>query len=86
MTALGFDLIPGEHPIIPVMIYDAVLAKKLADRLLEEGLYVIAFSYPVVPQNKARIRTQMSAAHDKQHLDRAIAAFEKIGRELGIIK
>lgn len=84
MTALGFDLIPGEHPIIPVMIYDAVLAKKLADRLLEEGLYVIAFSYPVVPQGKARIRTQMSAAHDKAHLDRAIAAFEKIGRELGV--
>lgn len=86
MTALGFDLIPGEHPIIPVMIYDAVLAKKLADRLLEEGLYVIAFSYPVVPQGKARIRTQMSAAHDKAHLDRAIAAFEKAGRELGVIK
>lgn len=86
MTALGFDLVPGEHPIIPVMIYDAVLAKKLADRLLEEGLYVIAFSYPVVPQGKARIRTQMSAAHDKEHLDRAIAAFEKIGRELGVIK
>ncbi|HRJ67390.1 MAG TPA: aminotransferase class I/II-fold pyridoxal phosphate-dependent enzyme, partial [Alphaproteobacteria bacterium] len=86
MTALGFDLVPGEHPIIPVMIYDAVLAKKLADRLLEEGLYVIAFSYPVVPQGKARIRTQMSAAHDKAHLDRAIAAFEKIGRELGVIK
>lgn len=86
MTALGFDLIPGEHPIIPVMIYDAVLAKKLADRLLEEGLYVIAFSYPVVPQGKARIRTQMSAAHDKAHLDHAIAAFEKVGRELGVIK
>jgi len=86
MTALGFDLIPGEHPIIPVMIYDAVLAKKLADKLLEEGLYVIAFSYPVVPQGKARIRTQMSAAHDRSHLDHAIAAFEKIGRELGVIK
>jgi glycine C-acetyltransferase len=86
MTALGFDLIPGEHPIIPVMIYDAVLAKKLADKLLDEGLYVIAFSYPVVPQGKARIRTQMSAAHDTAHLDRAIAAFEKIGRELGVIK
>lgn len=86
MTALGFDLVPGEHPIIPVMIYDAVLAKELADKLLEEGLYVIAFSYPVVPQGKARIRTQMSAAHDKEHLDRAIAAFEKIGRELGVIK
>ena len=86
MTALGFDLVPGEHAIIPVMIYDAVLAKQLADKLLAEGLYVIAFSYPVVPQGKARIRTQMSAAHDKAHLDRAIAAFEKIGRELGVIK
>lgn len=86
MTALGFDLIPGEHAIIPVMLYDAVLAKKMADKLLEEGLYVIAFSFPVVPREKARIRTQMSAAHDKEHLDRAIAAFEKIGKELGVIK
>jgi len=86
MTALGFDLIPGEHAIIPVMLYDAVLAKKMADKLLEEGLYVIAFSFPVVPRDKARIRTQMSAAHDKSHLDRAIAAFEKIGKELGVIK
>lgn len=86
MTALGFDLIPGEHAIIPVMLYDAVLAKKMADKLLEEGLYVIAFSYPVVPKGKARIRTQMSAAHDTEHLDRAIAAFEKIGKELGVIK
>ena len=86
MTALGFDLIPGEHAIIPVMLYDAVLAKKMADKLLEEGLDVIAFSFPVVPREKARIRTQMSAAHDKEHLDRAIAAFEKIGKELGVIK
>lgn len=86
MTALGFDLIPGEHAIIPVMLYDAVLAKKMADKLLEEGLYVIAFSFPVVPREKARIRTQMSAAHDTAHLDRAIAAFEKIGKELGVIK
>ncbi len=86
MTALGFDLIPGEHPIIPVMIYDAPLAKKMADLLLDEGIYVIAFSYPVVPQGRARIRTQMSAAHDKQHLDHAIAAFEKVGRKLGVLK
>jgi glycine C-acetyltransferase len=86
MGALGFDLIPGEHPIIPVMLYDAPLAKKMADMLLEESLYVIAFSYPVVPQGKARIRTQMSAAHDKKHLDHAIAAFEKVGRALGVIK
>ena len=86
MGALGFDLVPGEHPIIPVMLYDAPLAKKMADKLLEEGLYVIAFSYPVVPQGKARIRTQMSAAHERKHLDSAISAFEKIGKELGVIK
>ena len=86
MGALGFDLVPGEHPIIPVMLYDAPLAKKMADMLLDEGLYVIAFSFPVVPQGKARIRTQMSAAHDKKHLDHAIAAFGKVGRTLGVIK
>ncbi|MEZ0224480.1 MAG: glycine C-acetyltransferase [Alphaproteobacteria bacterium] len=86
MGALGFDLVPGEHPIVPVMLYDAPLAKKMADMLLDEGLYVIAFSFPVVPQGKARIRTQMSAAHDKKHLDHAIAAFEKVGRTLGVIK
>jgi glycine C-acetyltransferase len=86
MGALGFDLVPGEHPIIPVMLYDAPLAKKMADALLEDGLYVIAFSYPVVPQGKARIRTQMSAAHDRSHLDHAIAAFEKAGKQLGVIK
>lgn len=86
MTALGFDLVPGEHAIVPVMLYDAPLAKKMADLLLEEGLYVIAFAFPVVPQGKARIRTQMSAAHDTRHLDHAIAAFEKIGKQLGVIK
>ncbi|MDI1227206.1 MAG: glycine C-acetyltransferase [bacterium] len=86
MTALGFDLVPGEHAIVPVMLYDAPLAKKMADLLLEEGLYVIAFAFPVVPQGRARIRTQMSAAHDKKHLDHAIAAFEKIGKQLGVIK
>jgi glycine C-acetyltransferase len=86
MSALGFDLVPGEHAIIPVMLYDAKLAKEMADKLLAEGLYVIAFSYPVVPQGKARIRTQMSAAHDRSHLDRALAAFEKTGKELGVIK
>lgn len=85
MAKLGFDLVPGEHPIIPVMLYDAKIAKKMADRLLEEGLYVIAFSYPVVPQGKARIRTQMSAAHEKEHLDRAIEAFGKIGKQMGVI-
>jgi glycine C-acetyltransferase len=86
MMALGFDLVPGEHAIVPVMLYDAPLAKKMADLLLEEGLYVIAFAFPVVPQGKARIRTQMSAAHDTKHLDHAIAAFEKIGKQLGVIK
>ena len=86
MTKLGFDLVPGEHPIVPVMLYDAPLAKKMADMLLEEGLYVIAFSFPVVPQGKARIRTQMSAAHETAHLDKAIAAFEKVGKKLGVIK
>lgn len=85
MTALGFELVPGEHAIIPVMLHDAPLAKQMADLLLAEGLYVIAFSYPVVPQGKARIRTQMSAAHTTEHLDKAIAAFEKIGKQLKVI-
>lgn len=86
MTALGFDLVAGEHPIIPVMLYDAPKAKEFADLMLDEGVYVIAFSYPVVPQGKARIRTQMSAGHTRDHLDRAIAAFEKVGRKTGIIQ
>ncbi|MBU6475232.1 MAG: glycine C-acetyltransferase [Alphaproteobacteria bacterium] len=86
MTKLGFDLVPGEHPIVPVMLYDAPLAKKFADAMLNEGVYVIAFSYPVVPQGKARIRTQMSAAHETAHLDKAIAAFGKVGRALGVVK
>jgi glycine C-acetyltransferase len=86
MAKLGFDLVPGEHPIIPVMLYDAPLAKQFADLMLAEGVYVIAFSYPVVPQDKARIRTQMSAAHEKNHLDRALAAFAKVGGKLGVIK
>lgn len=85
MTALGFELIPGEHAIVPVMLHDAPLAKQMADLLLAEGLYVIAFSYPVVPQGKARIRTQMSAAHTTEHLDKAIAAFAKIGKQLKVI-
>ena len=86
MTELGFDLVPGAHPIIPVMLYDAPLAKKFADMMLEQGVYVIAFSFPVVPKGKARIRTQMSAAHDKTHLDKAIAAFGTVGRALGVVK
>lgn len=85
MTKLGFDLIPGEHPIIPVMIGDAVKAKRLADALLSEGLYVISFSFPVVPQGRARIRTQMSAAHTRADLDQAVRAFAKVGREQGLI-
>ncbi|NVK22044.1 MAG: glycine C-acetyltransferase [Kangiellaceae bacterium] len=85
MSALGFDLVPGEHPIIPVMLGDAALASKFADKMLEEGIYVVGFSFPVVPKGQARIRTQMSAAHDTSHIDRAVAAFEKVGRELGVI-
>jgi glycine C-acetyltransferase len=81
----GFDLVPGDHPIIPVMTGDAVLATRLAAGLMAEGLYVTAFSYPVVPKGKARIRTQMSAAHTRQQLDHAISAFTKVGRDIGLI-
>lgn len=86
MTAAGFDLLPGDHPIIPVMIYDAALASKFADEMLKRGVYVVGFSFPVVPQGKARIRAQMSAAHTREHLDKAIAAFIEVGNELGILK
>ncbi len=85
MTELGFNLVPGEHPIIPVMLGDAKVASEMADRLLKEGVYVIGFSYPVVPQGQARIRTQMSAAHTRAHLDKAISAFEKVGKAMGVI-
>jgi glycine C-acetyltransferase len=85
MDALGFDLVPGEHPIIPVMLGDAKLASEFADRMLSRGIYVIGFSFPVVPEGKARIRTQMSAAHTTEQLDQAIAAFAEVGRELGVI-
>ena len=85
MTKLGFRLVPGSHPIIPVMLGDARLATAMADRLLEEGIYVIGFSFPVVPKGQARIRTQISAAHQREHLDRALEAFAKVGRELGTI-
>jgi len=85
MLAAGFDIKPGVHPICPVMLYDAPLAQRFAERLLEEGIYAIGFFFPVVPQGQARIRTQISAAHTREHLDRAIAAFTKIGRELGVI-
>lgn len=86
MSEAGFDLKPGNHPIVPVMLYDAKLAQRFAAELLEEGIYVIGFFFPVVPQGQARIRTQMSAAHTREHLDRAIDAFIRIGRELGVLK
>lgn len=86
MTKAGFDIKPGTHPICPVMLYDAVLAQKFAARMLEEGIYVVGFFYPVVGKGQARIRVQISAAHTKAHLDKAIAAFTKVGKELGVIK
>ncbi len=86
MTAAGFDIKPGDHPIVPIMLYDAVLAQTMAAKLLEEGIYVIGFFFPVVAKGQARIRVQLSAAHEQAHLDQAIAAFTKIGKELGVIK
>ena len=86
LTAAGFTLKPGEHPIIPVMLGDAALAGRMADRLLQQGIYVIGFSFPVVPKGQARIRTQMSAALTREQLDRAITTFTSVGRELGVIK
>ena len=85
LTALGFRLIPGDHPIIPIMLGEATLATRMADRLLQEGIYVVGFSYPVVPKGQARIRVQMSAAHTKSQLERAVDAFAKVGKELGVI-
>lgn len=86
MTQAGFDLLDGDHPIIPIMLGDAVLAQEMAARLLDEGVYVAGFSYPVVPKGKARIRTQMSAVHTPAHIDKAVSAFVKVGEELGILK
>lgn len=86
MTAAGFDIKPGEHAIVPIMLYEAPLAQKMADALLERGIYVIGFFYPVVPKGQARIRVQLSAAHEKAHLDQAIEAFTEVGKELGVIK
>lgn len=86
MEKLGFSLVPGGHPIVPVMLGDAKLASGMAEKMLSEGVYVIGFSYPVVPHGKARIRAQMSAGHEKQHLDKAIHAFEKVGHEFGILR
>lgn len=85
MTELGFDIKPGTHAIVPVMLYDAKLSQVMADKLLEEGIYVIGFFYPVVPKEQARIRVQISAAHEPKHLDKAIAAFTKVGRALNVI-
>lgn len=86
MTEAGFDIKPGDHPIVPIMLYDAVVAQKFAARLLEEGVYVIGFFFPVVAKGLARIRVQLSAAHEQDHLDKAIAAFVKVGKELGVVK
>ena len=86
MTEAGFDIKPGDHPIVPIMLYDAVLAQTMAAKLLEEGIYDIGFFFPVVAKGQARIRVQLSAAHEREHLDKAIAAFTKIGKELGILK
>jgi glycine C-acetyltransferase len=85
MSAAGFTLVPGEHPIIPVMLGDAQIASRMADELLQEGVYVIGFSYPVVPKGRARIRTQMSAAHTPEQIDRAVDAFKRVGKSLGIV-
>jgi glycine C-acetyltransferase len=86
MEALGFKLQPGEHPIVPVMLYEAPLAQEFAAKLLEEGVYVIGFFFPVVPKGQARIRTEMSAAHTKEDIDFAVDAFAKVGKELGVIQ
>jgi glycine C-acetyltransferase len=86
ITKAGFDIKPGEHPIVPIMLYEAQLAQEFAARLLQEGIYVIGFFYPVVAKGNARIRVQLSAAHDRHHIDKAIAAFTKVGKELGVLK
>jgi glycine C-acetyltransferase len=86
MTKAGFDIKPGDHPIVPIMVYDAALAQKFADLLLAKGIYVIGFFFPVVPKDKARIRVQLSAAHEREHLDKAIKAFTEAGKELGLLK
>ena len=86
ITKAGFDIKPGEHPIVPIMLYEAKLAQEFAAKLLDEGIYVIGFFYPVVAKGNARIRVQISAGHDRHHIDQAIAAFTKVGKELGVIK
>ena len=86
ISEAGFDIKPGEHPIVPIMLYDAVLAQKMAEKLLDKGIYVVGFFYPVVPKGQARIRVQISAAHERHHLDKAITAFTEVGKELGVIR
>jgi glycine C-acetyltransferase len=86
MTAAGFDIKPGDHPIVPIMLYDAVVAQQFAAKLLEKGIYVIGFFYPVVAKGQARIRVQLSAAHEMHHLDQAIDAFIQVGQEMGVVK
>jgi glycine C-acetyltransferase len=86
MTNAGFDIKPGEHPIVPIMLYEAPLAQQFAEKLLNKGIYVIGFFFPVVPKGQARIRVQLSAAHEKEHLDKAIKAFTEVGKELGVLK
>ena len=86
MTKAGFQIRPGVHPICPLMLGDAKLAAEMADAMLKEGIYVIGFSFPVVPKGLARIRIQISAAHEPEHVDKAIAAFTKVGRQLGVIR
>ena len=85
MTEAGFDITPGMHPIVPLMLYDANIAQEMAAKMLEEGIFVVGFYFPVVPKGKARIRVQLSAGHEQHHLDRAIAAFVKVGKEMGVI-
>ena len=86
MTEAGFDIKPGDHPIVPIMLYDSVLAQQFANKLLDEGIYVIGFFFPVVAKGQARIRVQLSAAHETEHVEKAIAAFTRIGKELGVLK
>ena len=85
MTDAGFDIKPGEHPIVPIMLYEARLSQQFAEQLLDKGIYVIGFYHPVVPEGQARIRVQMSAVHDRQHLDKAVAAFTEVGKSLGVL-
>jgi glycine C-acetyltransferase len=86
MTEAGFDIKAGEHPIVPIMLYDAAVAQNFAAKLLDEGIYVVGFFFPVVPKGQARIRVQLSAAHDQNHLDKAISAFTRVGKELNVLK